>query len=150
MTPLPRIYLLRFETNSASFPPSAFGRWEDEEHKQLAVTVERPWENNQEDVSCIPAGTYRVSMRDSKKHHGRVYGIEDVPDRSDCEIHPANLSSQLLGCIALGTEFGRAEPEGIEPGFGVLNSVKAVDDFVTLMNGEPFELVVTDPTDTTT
>ena len=144
--PLPIVYLMRFSPTATAM----FGRLEDQEHNQIAVTVERPWQNNQEDVSCILAGSYRVAMRDSVKHHGQVYGVQNVPDRSDIEIHPANLASQLLGCIALGNSFGHVELPSGETGYGVLNSVDAVNAFVTRMNAAPFLLVISDPSTTTT
>ena len=145
--PLPIVYLLRFNPTATAM----YGRLEDHEHTQIAVTVERPWQNNQEDVSCIVAGSYRVAMRDSVKHHGQVYGVQNVPDRSDIEIHPANLASQLLGCIALGDSFGHVTlPDGPpwlgQQGYGVLNSDVTVKAFVTRMNAAPFLLVISDPT----
>lgn len=143
---LPVVYLMRFD----STPAAMFGRLEDAEHHQIAVTVERPWLNNAGDVSCIKAGGYRVAMRDSVKHHGQVYGVQNVPDRSNIEIHPANLASQLLGCIALGQSFGHVTlpsgpPWNGETGYGVLNSDLAVEAFVARMNAQPFLLIISDP-----
>jgi len=142
---LPRIYLTRF----AAAGPNAtatFGRWEDAEHRQLAVTVELPDAGNAPDVSCICAGEFVCAMRDSAKHHGRVYGVEDVPGRKDIEIHPANLPIELLGCIALGRRFGYVKldsgPHAGAEGEGVLESRDAVADFVALMQGQPFLLIV--------
>ncbi|MFI5228389.1 MAG: DUF5675 family protein [Gemmatimonadales bacterium] len=140
---LPRIYLNRF----AGTADAMYGRWEDAEHKQLAVTVERPDLNNAPGVSCIPEGEFVCAMRASVKHHGQVYGVNDVPDRSDIEIHPANLAVELEGCIALGKHFGpvtldHGPPAGAS-GEGVLESDAAVADFVSLMRGQPFLLVVT-------
>lgn len=57
---------------------------------------------------CIPEGKYPVRMRDSAfwGQHGyrQVPGIFDVPGRTDIEIHPANVPSELKGCVAVGKE----------------------------------------------
>ena len=58
---------------------------------------------NTPDVSAINEGTYPLSERWSQ-HFGRnVLGLENVQGRSDIEIHCANVTSQLKGCIAVGT-----------------------------------------------
>lgn len=62
--------------------------------KRIGFTMERT-------VVAIPEGTYRGYKRDSAHFGMRVVGI-DVPNRKDIECHPANLPSQLLGCIAVG------------------------------------------------
>lgn len=73
-------------------------------------TGELPERDNKSGISCIPVGTYKCSQRFSEKHKKNVYGIEEVPGRSDCEIHSGNfcgdvtkgLKSDVLGCIILG------------------------------------------------
>jgi len=122
-----------------------FGRLEDAERKQVCLTLELGWKDNAPDVSCIPPGVYHCAMRDSAKHHGQVYGVEGVPGRSDIEIHPANLASQLLGCIALGQTVGQVTLDSGETGWGVLNSKAAVAAFVALTQGQPFQLTIVAP-----
>lgn len=64
----------------------------------------------------IPAATYQIKrkplgtsefdatlsglMGDTYKG---ILWLQDVPGRSNIEMHPANLYSQLLGCLATGT-----------------------------------------------
>lgn len=75
------------------------------------VTIELPWRDNKPDISCVPKGTYLCTWRFSEKH-GLCYWLENVPGRSSCEIHSANVAgdiskgwaSQLEGCIAPGKE----------------------------------------------
>lgn len=62
--------------------------------KVLGITMERT-------AVAIPEGSYRGYKRPSAHFHMTVVGI-DVPNRTDIECHPANLPSQLLGCIAIG------------------------------------------------
>ena len=88
-------------------------------------TIERPWLDNQSGVSCIPAGTYTCSLRFSPHHGFAVFGVDQVPNRSDVEIHAANLASQLLGCIALGESRGTLNGQD-----AVFSSQAAVDTFM--------------------
>jgi hypothetical protein len=61
--------------------------------ERIGVTMERT-------AVAIPEGTYHGYKRDSAHFAMRVVGI-DVPNRTNIECHPANLPSQLLGCIAV-------------------------------------------------
>lgn len=74
-------------------------------NKRIAVSCELPWDDNIPRVSCIPKGTYNVT-RFKSPSKGDVFLLHDVPDRSMIEIHPANVPTELLGCIAPGLEFG--------------------------------------------
>lgn len=88
-------------------------------------TIERAWADNQQGMSCIPAGTYPCSLRFSPHHGFAIFGVDAVPSRSDIEIHAANLPSQLLGCIALGESRGTLNGQD-----AVLASQAAVDTFM--------------------
>jgi hypothetical protein len=65
-------------------------------------SLERPWLNNQENISCIPEGDYKVQMLFSPKHQRIMPHVMDVPNRTVIEIHPANFVTELLGCVAVG------------------------------------------------
>lgn len=68
---------------------------------QLAVTLELPWLDNKNNISCIPEGTYSVIAYQSPTK-GDVWLIQHVPDRTMIEMHSCNETDQLLGCIGLG------------------------------------------------
>lgn len=72
--------------------------------------LERPWsyngQTNVQDKTCIPNGIYPVRIRWSPKRGFNVPGIENVPNRTDIEMHPANWPSQLEGCQAPGESRG--------------------------------------------
>ncbi len=91
-------------------------------------TIERPWLDNKPYVSCIPTGVYVAKFQWSAKHSCNLYHLQDVPGRDVIEIHPANVYQQLLGCIALGTDFALFKRDSIRPGcpdrdmVGVTNS----------------------------
>lgn len=69
----------------------------------FCYTLERP-DNilGAESPFCIPKGTYEVTPRWSAHNKMEVLGINNVPGRTDIEVHPANWPTQLLGCIAVG------------------------------------------------
>jgi hypothetical protein len=71
----------------------------------ICVTIEKPWKNNTQYISCIPKGIYRCKPIVSRKF-GEVYEITDVPNRSHILFHIANTEAELKGCIGLGTKYG--------------------------------------------
>ncbi|GGA95895.1 DUF5675 family protein [Agarivorans gilvus] len=106
----------------------------------LAVSVERPWLNNQPSISCIPEGTYKIVPVNSPKF-GECLGLS-APTlgishdhsgilRTHILIHPANLASQLEGCIALGEKWGVLNGE-----WAVLNSRHACELFKSYIHGQ--------------
>jgi len=74
-------------------------------------TLELPWRNNREDVSCIPDGVYPWQKYNSPTK-GKVILLQDVPGRTNIEIHIANYVRQLLGCIAVGVGRGDIDGDG--------------------------------------
>lgn len=109
-------------------------------------TLELGWRNNKPRSSCIPAGTYPVRIKQSRKF-GRVYRLDNVPGRSEILIHAGNTAgntdrgetSDVLGCILLGTNRFK---KGRQPAVG--NSRDAVKQFMTKMGGAPFILTIID------
>ena len=104
------------------------------------------------DHPCIPAGVYECYMRYSPDHKsydygfgsGMVYGLKNVKNRSDIEIHSANWSFQLLGCIALGYSIGMIETPDKKMVKGVTNSKDSIKEFMQILNGEVFTLTILD------
>ena len=71
----------------------------------IAHTIELPWLQNKQRVSCIPEGNYRIVKRWSYKFGWHLH-ILNVPGRSFILFHPANdAAKQLKGCIAPVSEF---------------------------------------------
>lgn len=75
------------------------------------VTLELPDKNNQNNISRIPAGTYRVVRRWSKKF-GNHFHLLDVEGRSLILIHVGNYFTQIEGCILVGTRFTDINKDG--------------------------------------
>jgi hypothetical protein len=66
----------------------------------LCRTIELPWKENEQGISCIPEGKYLIQKRYSE-HLGWHLIVKDVPHRDLILIHPANDAlKELKGCIA--------------------------------------------------
>lgn len=107
-------------------------------------SMELNWDDNRENTSCIPVGEYNCVMHESPKF-GRVYIVENVPNRSQILIHPANwagdtklnLRCQLNGCIALGRAIGDVIGQK-----GLLSSRDAVEGLKNDMEERYFKLEI--------
>ena len=102
-------------------------------------TVERPWVNNQSKVSCIPEGEYTLIKYNTPKF-GNVYAVvggtlslypDNEHQRSAILIHPANVSSDLEGCIGLGDTLGYVKSQ-----WAVLNSAVTLRSFMHITDGK--------------
>lgn len=85
----------------------------DNELKLKLSTLELPWRENKNRISCIPVGIYPVKRRYSKKH-GEHFHILNVPGRSLILIHSMNYSRQSLGCIAPGLDHRDIDHDGLK------------------------------------
>ena len=137
------VYLLRIKSDGKQTLGALIAQNLDEVF--VAKTLELAWSNNQNNVSCIPVGTYICkwtrSNRLSKEANKDVftYEIIGVPSRAGIRIHSANYFSQLLGCIALGDTHKDINLDGHAD---VVHSGDTVAKFNQIMNGEDFKLYV--------
>ncbi|RZS93417.1 hypothetical protein EV197_1995 [Aquimarina brevivitae] len=67
----------------------------------LCYSLELPWKDNQNNISCIPEGTYDGILRYDKTDGWRIQ-LKDVPNRTGVQIHMGNYTSQIKGCILVG------------------------------------------------
>ncbi len=74
--------------------------------KYICDTLELPWKDNVQFISCIPDGIYPIQWTYQKHDVGDCYEIGEVKDREGILMHPANLISELQGCIAPGDKYG--------------------------------------------
>lgn len=102
-------------------------------------TIERPWKNNQHNISCIPKGTYHCTYTFSLTHLGWTYQVNNVPNRSGIRIHSANYYTDLEGCIGLGSGYEDINKDGQ---LDAINSKLTVNNFVTLLNKKDFTLII--------
>jgi len=111
-------------------------------------SLELPWRDNDNGVSCIPPGTYICKWIESPKH-GECYQVMNVAGRDMIEIHSANFGgdsnkgfiSQLLGCIALGNSIGILNGQ-----LAVLNSKGAIAAFEGKQAQQDFQLTIKEKT----
>ena len=101
-------------------------------------TVERPWKNNESNVSCIPEGQYILRMRDSgvvSRTTGGAYPrgweVTGVQGRTFIMIHPGNTVSDLQGCIAPGKGLGVVGGQ-----WAVSSSRPAFDELMTALGSQ--------------
>lgn len=116
------------------------------------VTAELPFyggdkdKHNERQKDCIPAGEYVCSIVRSQKF-GSVYEVKGVPGRAAILIHAGNYAgntakgkrSDVLGCILLGDRTTDSKGQKI-----VTNSKITLKEFMDVMNGQDFKLVITD------
>ena len=124
--------LVRF----ASFKDRTIGRLTyNGEH---FFTVERPWLDNQQNVSCIPTGVYKLGRVDSPKFGPGTWEIQDVPNRSNILLHAGNTQNDVSGCLAVGLGvFGQLQ--------GVSNSKQAIENFYLMTAGlDKEEIIIRD------
>ena len=98
-------------------------------------TVERPWLNNEKNISCIPPGIYNIQQFNSKKHPdsflliNRNLGVGNDPlsQRTACLFHSANFPYEVNGCIGPGLELHPTT-------WGVKDSKKAMTKLSSLIH----------------
>lgn len=72
-------------------------------------TLENPWLNNKNSISCIQEGEYVLKMRNSpvvertsKGEFQKGWEVTDVPDRTYIMWHVGNYVRNTEGCILVG------------------------------------------------
>ena len=77
----------------------------DFDEKRIAYTLELPFRGNEKEVSSIPAESYDIVRRGSKRF-GEHFLVRDVPRRTDILIHAGNYPKDTHGCILVGESKG--------------------------------------------
>lgn len=112
-------------------------------------SLELGWHNNQNDISCIPAGSYSCVYTHSPHlsqvagHDVSTYELQNVPNRAGIRIHAANFYSELLGCLSLSNDFVDLNHDGELDG---VSSRQAIAYFETILQKQPFTLKIIDCT----
>ena len=68
----------------------------------ISYTLELPWRDNIGYISSIPKGSYKGSIRYDKKDQWRIQ-LLGVPNRDGIQIHIGNYTSQIQGCVLVGS-----------------------------------------------
>ena len=130
-------------TDQGTFGAMFFGPYK-------VFATELPWRDNLKQKSCIPVGKYECRLVNSPKF-GRVYGVMNVPNRSNVLIHSANFggntdmgyTTQLHGCIAPCMRLGAMKNNnGVMQSAGLI-SKPALNLLMQWADGKPFTLEIT-------
>jgi hypothetical protein len=111
---------------------------------QYCYSLELPWRENRNNISCIPADTYSCEIRNSPRF-GNTYWVKNVPNRQFILIHSGNwagdvnkgFKSHVNGCILFGKEIGYLAGQ-----LAILNSRITVKKFMNFMNYKGFKLEI--------
>lgn len=108
----------------------------------FCCTLEEPWKNNQQDISCIPAGTYKVVEHNGKAWQ-KVFRLENVPNRAGVLIHWGNTTDDIEGCILVGKSFGKLKGRKSKKILtAVLNSKSAFSELRMAIKGDFYLRIV--------
>ncbi len=96
----------------------------------IIVILEPPDKNNEQDISCIPEGSYICRRVDSPKY-GDTFEITDVEGRSHILFHWGNWLHNTKGCPLTGEGFKKLSGKP-----AVTYSKRAFKTFMDYMEGE--------------
>lgn len=107
-------------------------------------TMELPWRDNKQNISCIPVGSYRVDYRESKRR-GPCYHIKGVDERTYILKHSGNFAgdvekgfkSHSQGCVLVGLYLGVLQGQK-----AVLSSKFAMTELVEAVGKQSFQLTI--------
>lgn len=89
-----------------SFADTPFGMFSTIHYIDKTLYVlEPPWKLNQQNISCIPSGRYRV-IRSERADGRETWRVLDVPDRTHILFHSGNVLKDTYGCLMLGQGLG--------------------------------------------
>lgn len=102
--------------------------------KILCYTLELPWKDNQNDISCIPTGIYECKRFSNAKYKNH-FQITNVPNRTGILIHSGVHHKHTTGCVLVGKEVGwyngdRAVLGGLDALRIIMTTYKDVDGFL--------------------
>jgi len=85
----------------------------------VSYTLELPDRDNVNDISRIPAGRYPAHVRYDHADKWRVE-LEQVPGRTNVQIHIGNYPEQSKGCILVGMKSNNCQVFGSSNAYGAL------------------------------
>jgi hypothetical protein len=92
---------------------------------RICFTLEEPWKDNKQGISCIPTGIYQCVPHNGGKFKD-VWNIKDVTGISAILIHNGNTTDDIEGCVLVGHYWGRLKGKrAVMDSVGALNSLKS-------------------------
>jgi len=95
-------------------------------------TLELPDKGNQNGISCIPPGRYKARKHLSPAN-GACIAIDNVPGRTQIQIHAGNYTRDIHGCILIGDSIKFLDSD-TNP--DVTNSRATLDKLLSLLTNE--------------
>ena len=116
----------------------------DENNKPIfsALSLERGWRNNMNNISCVPLGRYPLILEFSNRFQTDLWELKNVPNRSECKFHSANYWFQLNGCIALGRSLADINKDGYNDITASRSTMRAFHN--AMGNDTRAEVIITD------
>lgn len=105
----------------------------------IGVTLERGWQNNKSNISCVPEGVYDLVLELSDKFGKELWELKGVPNRTECKFHSANYWRQLNGCIAIGNSFVDIDKDG---DLDITSSGSTMESFHKHMRGKTSRVTI--------
>ncbi|MDD5343445.1 MAG: DUF5675 family protein [Smithella sp.] len=116
------------------------GEFQEENRTPLCDSLELPWLQNKQNISCIPGNRTYICKYNLEKNR---FEILNVPDRTDVQIHIGNQLSEIKGCILVGTITDWKLPYISESKAGFYSLYHNIGK-------DEFNLTILDPTNITT
>lgn len=104
-----------------------------------SASLERGWVNNENMISCLPIGKYRLVYEWSPHFETMLWEIYGTGHRRECKFHVANYWYQLNGCIGLGRSEKYIDGDNV---LDVTYSVDTMAKFHEALEGETEAILI--------
>lgn len=106
--------------------------FDNEEELFSCKTLELPWKDNKQNISCIPKNHYEAQKHVSP-NFGKSIWIKNVPNRTEILIHKGNFYTDILGCVLVGEKYVDIDGDGHKD---VTNSTNTTEELYSLIPNE--------------
>lgn len=70
-----------------------------------SLSLERGWNNNLRNISCLPKGKHPLVLEYSPAFKRDLWEIKKTGHRTECKFHEASFWKDLNGCISPGIRY---------------------------------------------
>lgn len=131
-----------------STPRGTFGELRVSGYSNTFYTVEKPWQDNEPFMSCVPEGEYDLRWLPTTTQvppswgghswylSGATVGVH-TGHRTRCCLHIANVADNVEGCVGVGQRLGVVSGQ-----WAVLSSADALTQLLGLVGPEDARLVI--------
>lgn len=141
---VPHYYIKRHKQDDYA----TLGRIFDDGGQEIVVTLEPPPHATAgHDAGCIPAGEYEAERYFSPEHQRTLWRLNEVPGRTEIEMHAGCLPRDTKGCILVGSAFGPVQyPDMDKAQPGITGSKSAMAKWMTeTQNADRLRLSISNP-----